>query len=105
MEYSLRLNGKQDALWLEKLIESKNFEVNYITRQHNSLFIYEFDLSGGLKITAYDNNFPPDHPAVSYETMFQEEDFNYQQTYLMNWRITSNMNYGIKQCMKFLSLY
>ncbi|MGV2883036.1 hypothetical protein [Paenibacillus taichungensis] len=93
MEYSLRLNGKQDALWLEKLIESKNFEVNYITRQHNSLFIHEFGLSGGLKITAYDNNFPPDHPAASYETMFQEEDFIYQQT--ISYELENNQQYEL----------
>lgn len=80
MEYSLKLNGKQDPLWLKKLIESKKFEVNYMNRKHNSMSIDEFDLRGGLKVTAYDNNFPLDHPAASYETIFQEENFIYQQT-------------------------
>ncbi|MFJ2046082.1 hypothetical protein ACIOBL_20980 [Paenibacillus taichungensis] len=93
MEYSLRLNGKQDALWLKKLIESKNFEVNYLNRKHNSLFIDEFDLREGLKITTFDNNFPPDHPAVSYETMFQEEDFNYQQT--ISYELENNQQYEL----------
>lgn len=93
MEYSLKLNGKQDPLWLKRLIESKNFEVNYMNRQHNALFIHEFDLSGGLKITVYDNNFPADHPAASYETMFQEADFIYQQT--ISFELENNQQYEL----------
>lgn len=93
MEYSLKLNGKQDASRLKKIIESKNFEVNYMNRQHNSLIIDEFDLRVGLKITAYDNNFPPDHPAASYETMFQAEDFMYQQT--ISYELENNQQYEL----------
>lgn len=93
MEYSLKLNGKQDPLWLKGLIESKNFEVNYMKRQHNALFIHEFDLKGGLKITVYDNNFPANHPAATYETMFQEEDFIYQQT--ISYELENNQQYEL----------
>lgn len=93
MEYSLKLNGKQDALWLEKIIKSKNIEVNYMNRKQNSMSIDEFDLKGGLKITAYDNNFPPDLPAASYETMFQEEDFIYQQT--ISYELENNQQYEL----------
>ncbi|WP_433751042.1 hypothetical protein [Paenibacillus amylolyticus] len=93
MEYSLKLNGKQDALWLKKLIESMDFEVNYMNRIQNSMSIDEFDLKGGLKITTYDNNFPADHPAATYETMFQEEDFIYQQT--ISYELENNQQYEL----------
>lgn len=93
MEYSLKVNGKQDALWLKKLLGSKNIAFRYINKQHNSLSIDEFDLANGLRISVYENNFPPNHPAATYETMFQEEDFIYEQT--ISYELENNEQFEI----------
>jgi hypothetical protein len=94
MEYSLKLNGKQDALWIKNLLISKNPKVSYRKNANND----EFDLGNGLKITLYDNHFPPNHPVASYETMFQEEDFIYEQT--ISYELKNNQQYEI--CYKMM---
>ena len=87
MEYSLKLNGRQDTLWIKKLLISKNLKVSYTKNKNND----EFDLGSRLKISIYDNLFPPNHPAASYETMFQEEDFIYEQT--ISKKLKNNQHY------------
>lgn len=51
-----------------------------------------------MKINIYDNHFPPNHPASSYETMFQEEDFIYEQT--ISYELKKNQHYEI--CYKMM---
>jgi hypothetical protein len=87
MEYSLKLNGRQDTLWIKNLLMTKKLSVSYTKNEKND----EFDLGNGLKIYIYDNDFPPNHPAASYETMFQKEDFIYEQT--ISYELKNNQHY------------
>ncbi|GGG14100.1 hypothetical protein GCM10010912_68160 [Paenibacillus albidus] len=81
MEYSLKVNGqKTDAIWLMNVLEKKNLKAHYLRKYHNSFLVDEFSLSIGLRISIHENNYSPDHPAFSYETMFLEHDFVYQET-------------------------
>lgn len=81
MEYSLKVNGKKtDEIWLSDLLKKKNLIANYLRKYHNSFFIDEYSLSIGLGISIHENSYPPGHPAYSYETMFLEHDFVYQET-------------------------
>ncbi|MBU5353359.1 hypothetical protein ACN9MH_05070 [Paenibacillus silvae] len=89
MEYSLKLNGRQDALGIRSLLLSNNFKVSHTKNKNND----EFELENGLKISIYDNLFPPNHPAASYETMFQEEDFIYEQT--ISYELKNDQNYEL----------
>ena len=94
MEYSLKLNGKQNALRMKNLLISKNLKVSYKKNEIND----EYDLGNGLKINIYDHHFPTNHPAASYETMFQEEDFIYEQT--ISYELKNNQHYEI--CYKMM---
>jgi len=94
MEYSLKLNGRQDAIWIKNLLIIKNLNVSYRKSENND----EFDLGNGLKITLYDNHFEPNHPAASYETMFQEEEFIYEQT--ISYELKNNQHYEV--CYKMM---
>lgn len=81
MEYSLKVNGKKtDEIWLGNLLKEKNLKANYLRKHHNSFIIDEFLLSTGLRISIYENSYPSGHPAYSFETMFLEHDFVYQET-------------------------
>ncbi|THF73938.1 hypothetical protein [Cohnella fermenti] len=81
MEYSLKVTGKKtDQKWLSDLLKKKNLTSDYLRKHHNAYFIDEFCLSIGLNIIVYENVNPPGHPAYSYETMFLEHDFVYQET-------------------------
>jgi len=81
MEYSLKTNGKKtDESWLSDLFKQKNLKANYLRKHHSSFFIDEFSLSIGLGISIHENSYPPNHPAYSYETIFLEHDFVYQET-------------------------
>jgi len=46
MEYSLKLNGRQDTLWIKNLLMTKKLSVSYTKNEKND----EFDLGNGLKI-------------------------------------------------------
>ncbi|WP_171684393.1 hypothetical protein [Paenibacillus planticolens] len=71
---------KTDELWLSDLIKKKNLKASYLRKYHNSFYIDEFSLNIGLRISIHENSYPPGHPAYSYETMFLEHEFVYQES-------------------------
>lgn len=81
MEYSLKVNGKKtDEISLINLLNKKDLNADYSRKHNNSFSIDEYSLDIGLRIIIYENGYPPGHPAFSYETMFLEHDFVYQET-------------------------
>ncbi|MCD1261734.1 hypothetical protein B5M42_023305 [Paenibacillus athensensis] len=81
MEYSLKTKGNQTSqLWLSDLLAKQNLDFRYVHMQHLTGVSDEFSLNIGLNICIHENKYPPGHPAHSYETIFLEHDFVYQET-------------------------
>lgn len=81
MEYSLKINGeKVDVVRLKVYLEKQQLEFCDSVKYIDSKVVEEIILDIGLSISIFANILPTNHPGYAYETMFLEEDFEYQET-------------------------